>query len=150
GGDLVAGLPCRVYFQARTTLDRPADVQGNIVDADGRVVVRDIHTISDGNEPGVNRGLGAFTFTPEPGKRYELKITAPTGINGAYPLPDVKSDGVVLSVPAGVTTDREPIRAVVSNGRMTRRLLVAAYCRGRLLDHRTVEVRAGKSAEVTL
>src|SRR5262249_29408063 len=38
GGDLVAGVPNRVYFQARTTLDKPAELQGQIVDAAGKAV----------------------------------------------------------------------------------------------------------------
>ena len=33
GGDLVAGLPNRVYFQARTPLGKPADLHGRIVSA---------------------------------------------------------------------------------------------------------------------
>src|SRR5947209_10286836 len=35
GGDLVAGAPNRVYFQARTTLGKPADLKGRIVDETG-------------------------------------------------------------------------------------------------------------------
>ena len=32
GGDLVAGLPNRVYFQARTTLGKPADLKGRVLE----------------------------------------------------------------------------------------------------------------------
>ena len=38
GGDLVAGLPCRVYFEARTPVRKPADIAGVVVDAGGEQV----------------------------------------------------------------------------------------------------------------
>ncbi|HMC89552.1 MAG TPA: zf-HC2 domain-containing protein, partial [Gemmataceae bacterium] len=47
GGDLVAGVPNRVYFQARTMLGKPAELQGRIVDQDGKVVVAKVETLHD-------------------------------------------------------------------------------------------------------
>ncbi len=40
GGQLVAGLPGRVYLEARTPAGKPADLVGTIVDASGRTVTR--------------------------------------------------------------------------------------------------------------
>src|SRR5262249_15603067 len=39
GGELIAGVPNAVYFQARTTLGKPAELHGRIVDDRGQVVV---------------------------------------------------------------------------------------------------------------
>jgi hypothetical protein len=38
GGDLVAGLPNRVYIEGRTPAKKPADTAGVIVDAKGKQV----------------------------------------------------------------------------------------------------------------
>src|SRR5208283_227405 len=38
GGDLVAGVPNRVYFQVRTTLNKPAELTGRLVDPQGNTV----------------------------------------------------------------------------------------------------------------
>ncbi len=149
GGDLVAGVPNRVYFQARTMLDKPAELRGGIVDDAGQVQA-EARTLNDPNEPGVNQGMGRFEFTPQSGRTYELKIDSPTGIEGKFELPRVKDDGVVLTIPTGVTTDKDPIRVVLSSPRTDRRLLVGAYCRGRLMTHQHVDVIAGQPAEVTL
>src|SRR5262249_55078318 len=39
GGDLITGVPNRVYFQARTMLGKPAELRGRIVDQDGQVAI---------------------------------------------------------------------------------------------------------------
>jgi hypothetical protein len=148
GGDLVAGVANRVYFQARTTLDKPADLHGRIVDGNGKVVVADVHTFTGGDQP--SYGTGLFTFTPRSGEHYELKIDAPAGIEGNFSLPEVKADGVALTVPQGVVGAREPIRVSLTSGQSNRRLLVCVYCRGRLLDHQSVLTRRGEPEAITL
>jgi A-macroglobulin TED domain/Alpha-2-macroglobulin family len=152
GGDLVNGLPNRVYFQVRTMLGKPAELKGRIVDQAGQVAAAEVHTLNDDKEPGVNQGMGVFAFTPEAGKHYELKIDTPSGIEGKYPLPDAKDNGVVLTIAQGVTTADEPIRVQVGNAKDSgpRTLLVGAYCRGRLMDHRTVTVEKGENTAIEL
>jgi hypothetical protein len=87
GGDLVAGLLNRVYIEGKTPAQKPADLAGIIVDAAGKKVaeVRTEH-----------EGRGRFTFIPEKGGKYTLKITEPAGIKTTYPLPAVKDEGVVI------------------------------------------------------
>jgi anti-sigma factor RsiW len=150
GGDLVAGLPNRVYFQARTMLGKPAEVTGRIVDQAGTVVVENVQTLNDDKEPGVNQGMGLFGFTPAPGNRYELKIDAPAGIEGKYELPASKDDGILLNIPGGVTTAKESIEAIVYSAQKDRQLLVGAYCRGRLMDHHTILAKNGEATKVAL
>src|SRR5262249_5619680 len=150
GGDLVAGVPNRVYFQARTMLDKPAAVKAILVDEAGKTVVASIQTLNDPKEPGINQGTGTFTFTPEAGKKYELKITEPAGIQNQFLLPDAVTDGVVLSVPTGVTTEQESIKVAVTSVKKDRDLLVGVYCRGRLLNFQEVTAKDGKPAQLSL
>jgi A-macroglobulin TED domain/Alpha-2-macroglobulin family len=78
GGDLVIDVPSRVYFQATTPAGKPADIKGYITD--GRETVAEVTTLTDAENPGVNRGQGVFMFTPRAGKTYYLKLTKPNGI----------------------------------------------------------------------
>ncbi len=154
GGDLVAGVPNRCYFQARTTLGKPAELKGHILntkelDVDKEVVAQ-VETLNDPKEPGVNQGMGVFEFTPLASGKYVLRIDSPAGINQHYPLPAVKEDGVVLRVSPGVTTEKDPLKLTVASGGKDRSLLVGAYCRGRLLAHDTVEAKAGKVTPIEL
>ncbi|WP_208718992.1 MG2 domain-containing protein [Corallococcus sicarius] len=90
GGDLVAGLASRVYFEARTPARKPADLVGRVVEVGtGRVVA----TVRSEHE-----GRGRFELTPQAGVRYALRIDAPSGIKKSFPLPEVKPRGAVLRV----------------------------------------------------
>ncbi|RKH06700.1 A-macroglobulin complement component [Corallococcus sp. CA053C] len=90
GGDLVAGLASRVYFEARTPARKPADLVGRVVEVGtGRVVAR----VRSEHE-----GRGRFELTPQAGVRYALRIDSPSGIQKSFPLPDVKPRGAVLRV----------------------------------------------------
>ncbi len=144
GGDLAAALPDRVYFQVGTTLGKPADLTGRLFEDDKELPVT-VQTLHDAKEPGVNQGEGRFEFTPKSGKKYELQIDSPIGINGRIPLPDVKEDGVTLSVPDGTAEAGQPIKAVI-HSKKPRDLMVGLYCRGRLLH--SVQLKKGETEAV--
>jgi len=147
GGNLVAGMPNRVYFQARTSLGKPADVAGMIVDAKDNIVAK-AQTVSDPAEPGINQGMGVFELTPAVGERYRFKIAAPKHLDEPFrELPEAKADGLALHLPRGVV--REQI-AVELQSTKDRDVLVGAYCRGKLLDHVPLRVRKGEKAKVSL
>jgi hypothetical protein len=150
GGDLVAGVSNRVYFQVHGTRGKPADLRGRVVDDKGKVVKEGVTTFHVADRPGANQGMGVFELTPEAGRTYELKIDAPLGIEGKHELPAVKPDGVVLSVPDGVSNPDQPLRVVVRSPGRGRALLVGAYCRGRLMDHQRLTVKPNDPAAVDL
>ena len=87
GGDLVAGLPCRVYVSAAKKDGKPASFKGRIVDARGREAAR-VETRHEGR--------GVFAFVPEKEDVYALVVESPAGIGKRFPLPGVKTSGAVL------------------------------------------------------
>src|SRR5439155_6989996 len=84
GGDLVAGAENRVYFQVRTTLDKPGDLRGRLVDDLDNVVVDDVHTLTDADAPDVNQGMGVFSFRPDAMRKYRLKVESPLGVTSKH------------------------------------------------------------------
>jgi A-macroglobulin TED domain/Carboxypeptidase regulatory-like domain/Alpha-2-macroglobulin family/MG2 domain len=100
GGDLIAGLPNRVYVEGRTPAKKPADMTGAIVDSKGREVV----TFRTEHE-----GRGRFSFVPAKGESYSLRVSEPAGIKTVFPLPAVKESGVVISSVSDVTPRLEDI-----------------------------------------
>ena len=78
GGDLIAGLPNRVYVQGRTPSQKPADMAGVILNAAGKEVAafRTEH-----------EGRGRFSFVPSKGDSYSLHITEPAGIKTMFRAP---------------------------------------------------------------
>ncbi|MCH7725769.1 MAG: hypothetical protein IH991_04710, partial [Planctomycetes bacterium] len=99
GGDLVAGFPNRVYFEAFTPAQKPADLAGIVVDNSGKQVAafRSEH-----------EGRGRFAFTPAKGTKYVLKITEPAGIKTEFPLPEAKDEGAILTASKDVFGADEP------------------------------------------
>ncbi len=89
GGDLVQGLPSRVYFRARNTIGEPVDIRGVVVDDRGRRVAK---------IAAADRGMGRFELTPEPGRSYTLKVSRPRGIRQAVSLPRAQATGCVMRV----------------------------------------------------
>ncbi|MGI9441413.1 MAG: MG2 domain-containing protein, partial [Rubripirellula sp.] len=89
GGDLIAGLPNRVYFEAFTPANKPADLAGIVIDQEGKEVAR---------FESQHEGRGRFQLTPRVGEKYSLKLTQPSGIDTVFPLPDVQSGAVLQSV----------------------------------------------------
>jgi hypothetical protein len=151
GGDLVAGVPNRVYFQARTPLGRPAQLRSRLVEANApQKVLAQVETFSDANEPGINQGQGLFTFTPQANTAYSLLVDSPAGMTTPLPLPPVRPGGVVLSVPTGVTGEGEDLKVLLHSPDQERTLRVGAYARGRVLDDRRVVVPKGEAVEVRL
>ncbi len=106
GGDLVEGLPGRVYFSALNALGKPADVEGRVVDDEGTQVA---------TFKSVHDGMGRFELTPGAGRSYHVEITRPAGIDGKFFIPNAHATGCVL-------------RAVESNEPHAGNLEVAACC----------------------
>lgn len=148
GGELIQGVPNRVYFSAKTAIGKPADLIAKLVDEQGKTVVEKIETLTDAKEPGINQGMGRFEFTPEKGRTYELKIESPAKTEGKHRLPEAKAEGVAMRIPDAVVG--ESFEVEIRNVGKQRNLLVGAYCRGRLLDHVQATVEDGKTEKVTL
>jgi alpha-2-macroglobulin-like protein len=137
GGDLIAGLPSRVYFQARTPAQKPADLVGVVLDtATGKEVsrVRSEH-----------EGRGRFELTPQPGASYALRIDEPSGLRKTFPLPGVKAQGATLRVNEDVIPAGKPVSLSVALAGMPRAKLT--------LSQREVQVASaevGAQGTVTL
>ena len=139
GGELVAGLPNRVYVQALTPAKKPADLAGVVVDDAGHEVAK-FHS--------EHEGRGRFTFTPVIHERYVLRITEPSGIKTTYPLPEAKATGAVLSSPQDVTPKGDDVRlslAVTAAGVYR----VTLEQREQQVAMQQVELAAGGSKELT-
>jgi anti-sigma factor RsiW len=137
GGELLAGVPNRVYFRVRTPAGQPVDFAGRVVDGQGQEVAV-LATV-----PGP--GLGEFTFTPRAGATYTARSDDPALTIEKPALPPVRTVGVALSVPAGAVGAREPVRALLRNPGAERPVVVGVFCRGRLVAHQHASLPTGSS-----
>ncbi|MDR2209267.1 MAG: hypothetical protein LBE22_09900 [Azoarcus sp.] len=100
GGELVAGLPGRVYVQALRPDGKPADLEGEIIllDKNNNPAPRASRASS---EPAArltttHEGRGIMEFTPQAKGRYALRLLKPSGITRIFPLPEVTDSGVAI------------------------------------------------------
>jgi len=138
GGDLVAGLPNRVYVEGRTPSKKPADMAGVIVNAAGRQVA----TFRSEHE-----GRGRFSFVPAKGEKYSIRVTEPAGIKTSFPLPAVKESGVVIAAAADVMPRRKDVVvriAATSPGAYR----VALSQRGKEFSFKSITLDANKLTDV--
>lgn len=139
GGDLVQGVPGRVYFLAKTTIGKPADIEGNVRDDRGNVVstFRSIHD-----------GMGSFELQPAANRTYTVEITRPVNITTKMQVPAAKNDGCVLrAVERGKNPDQLRIAALCAS---TRTIAIETTLRENRLAGGTLEVEGGKPALVVL
>ncbi|MBL8921007.1 MAG: A-macroglobulin complement component [Myxococcaceae bacterium] len=140
GGDLVAGLPSRLYLEARTPAQKPADLAGVVIDESGA----EIATFRTEHE-----GRGRVKLTPTKGAKYSLKITEPAGIAKRFPLPPVVTDGAVITSLTDTSPAKEPVKATIAwTG--DRLVTVTLRQRDRELDTVTLDAGKQKGADVSL
>jgi len=99
GGELIAGVPNRVYVEAKTPWGDPADFEAELVNGDGEAVeAADDEPVTFATE---HEGRGRFTFTPEADGQYAIRIVKPSGIERTFDLPETKAAGVNLIINSG-------------------------------------------------
>ena len=138
GGDLIAGVPGRIYFSAKNTLGKPADIEGRVLDDRGNEI---------GKLSSVHDGLGRFELTPQADRGYKVQITKPAGIAQTFDVPAAKDGGCALRAVDQQTLDKLRVAATCSTSRT---LLVEAVLREKRLGGGAVEVQAGQPALIEL
>jgi hypothetical protein len=154
GGDLIAGVPNRVFYRVRSKSGEPISGAGKVMILAGKDNIPEA-------DSDYQLGMGYLDFTPNPKETYTVRITTPTKIdNVANPfarLGGMRPDGVVIQVadfgdehaPKAVGNQGDPIRLIVRQQGPARKLLLVAQCRGQVLDQRWVDIKRD-AAEVTL
>ncbi len=140
GGELVAGLPARVYLEAKTPAQKPADVAGFVVDGEGH----EIATFRTEHE-----GRGRFGFTPEMKKDYRLKIIEPAGIKTTYSLPQVKQAGAIVLGVNDRARKGEPVKLKVASTE-ARKLTITLSKRETEVASLKLDMRAHAITDISL
>src|SRR5205823_6539441 len=75
GGELIAGIPNRIYFRARDSQGQAVPVEGQVLDREGKVqTMVKTHRAAAGEQ---ETGLGVFTLTPRAGQSYSFQTMRP-------------------------------------------------------------------------
>ena len=89
GGNLNAGIPAKVGFTAFNKWGIPVDVEGSLVNQDGKPVTMVKSFV---------KGLGLFSIMNDGNQKYKLVLSGNTAPTQSFDLPAPKPDGLSLSV----------------------------------------------------
>lgn len=140
GGDLIAGLPCRVYVEARTPAQKPADLQAVVVDGQGEVVA-EFKT--------EHEGRGRFELTPQAGAAYSIRVLQPAGIHHEYRLPQTRDSGAMIRSIGDVTDGEQAIGLNVA-ATLAGNYFVSLSKRQTEIASQKLDLKAGALTAVTL
>jgi hypothetical protein len=138
GGDLVDDVPGRVYFMAKTTIGKPADIEGNVIDDRNRIVA---------SFASIHDGMGRFELVPQPDRRYHVEITKPVGITAKFDVPASKPGGCVVRSVDQKSADTLRFAAICNTARS---IVAEAVQREKRIGSAAFEVAAGKPTLVEL
>jgi hypothetical protein len=98
GGNVVAGMPCRVAFEAALSDGEVRDGTLSLQMKDEGLKIKDEKGEEVYEVRTENRGRGSFIFTPEAGKSYEAVFTSSDGKTAKQKIKDIEKEGVSLQV----------------------------------------------------
>lgn len=139
GGDLVEGLPSRVYLSAKSSLGKPADVEGSVVDEQGTFVTRFSSL----------RGMARFELEPKKGKRYKVVLSKPAGSKQELALPVAKPSGCTLQSRDDFASSKASLAIDVTCAE-ARKVVATAVLRERLLASVGADVAKGATSTLQL
>lgn len=130
GGEMINQMENRVAFKAMNEFGKPADIEGEVLDKDGKVV-------AEFNS--YHMGMGAFDFIPEEGQSYTARITKPAGVDKKYELPEALPVGYTISVD---NSNKDMIKVKVISSE-EEELSLLAQVRGKLCYSTAINAKAG-------
>ena len=139
GGDLVAGVPTRIYFQGFTPAHKPADITAVVLDEQGQTVA---HLRSE------HEGRGRFELTARAGARYTVRVERPSGIRTTWKLP-VAGEGVALRAQRDLTAAGAAVGLSLGSAR-AQKVRVTLRQREAELSSALVDLPGGQTQEVWL
>ena len=127
-GELVSGLPTRVYLQARRPDGKPADIGGRLLRLDKEGLVKGGKVLGEFSTQ--HEGRGWLEFIPEAKEVYALRLTEPAGLEDKlYRLPPVRSSGAVIRPEKPAFAFEEEVELTVNSTADSRATALTLYHR---------------------
>lgn len=142
GGDLVTGLPSRVYLAAKDAQNEPVEVEGQVFDDRGTLVSDFKSTYG---------GMARFSLTPAKDRSYNVKLTRPKGASAGktFAIPAAKASGCTLRSVDDFTSSDNDVKVKVQCTEK-QDVLATAVLREKLLAKLAVQTVPGAAATISL
>ncbi len=145
GGFLIAGVPTRVYFDARSDDQEPVELEGTLLDRKHQPVATIQSAASQGKAP-LEAGRGSFLLTPKPGEQYFVRIKNAAPGDPIHALPRIRENGLGLAVEHPVIHAGDEIHATIYAVTDKTPVAIGLFSRGKLLAQQPALLHAGANA----
>ena len=142
GGFLIAGVPTRVYFDARSDDLDPVELEGTLLDR----MRQPVTTIQSGALPGqaqLGAGRGSFELTPKQGEQYFVRLKNAAPGDPIHALPKVRENGLGLALEQPVIHANDEIHATIYSVTDKTPVAIGLFSRGKLLAQQPALLHAG-------
>ncbi|HEV8058809.1 MAG TPA: zf-HC2 domain-containing protein [Gemmataceae bacterium] len=142
GGNLIADVPTRIYFSARSVNDEPVEVEGVILDNKNREVGA-VQSAALQGKPHLGGGRGFFALTPKKGEHYFL---LPKNEATRHALPQVHETGLGLALANPVIRANEEIGVTIYAVNEQTPVVIGLFARGRMIAQQAATLHAGSNS----
>jgi hypothetical protein len=143
GGSLVAGVPTRIFFDARDNYQQSIEFEGTILDSKKQEIGK-IQKSTTPGQPAVGRGY--FVLTPKLGESYfVLPKSTPQG--PPFALPKVQEVGLGLLVENPVIHAKDDIRTTIfcpAGNKVS--VILGIVAQGRLVAQQAIALHGGANS----
>ncbi len=143
GGDILAGTESNVAFWCKDEFGKPADVQGIILNKNGK----EVSSFSS-----FHKGMGSFEFEAKEGEVYTAKITSPKNVESTYKLPETVEVGYGLQLDFPVSKANKEKKYDTSNLKFSiyspvmEEVYLVGKLRGEIIFTKSISVKKGENS----
>ena len=134
GGELVNGLPSRIYFKAARPDGKTAEVEGVVLDKNGKKV-QAFSTF--------HHGMGSFKLSGADYSTYKIKITSPSGVKKLFRLPPAHQNGLVMTTEDDPTFSKENVKVTIHSTQEIEGIRLITSIREEMVTSQTVNLKKG-------
>lgn len=116
GGNMIAGIPCKIAFKAVDAAGNPLEVSGILFENNTPLLEFE----------SIHAGMGSFNFTPGAGNKYHIRLTIPA-TDSTFLFPEVYPQGITIHL---AERDEEYLVFIVSQNPVLAERTV--YVRGQM------------------
>ena len=134
GGELVNGLPAKIYFKAARPDGKAAEIKGVVLDENGK----ELRKFSS-----FHHGMGSFALHENEYGKCQIKINSPSGVKKLFKLPPAHQNGLAMTVEEDFTFAKDSVKLTIHSSQDIKGIRLISSIREEMVTSQTVDLKKG-------